>query len=354
MSGQPISLKSDILKRLILIRLTEQVIARRYPEQTMKCPIHLCLGQESTGAVFGALAKPEDLFFGNYRSHGHYLGKGGNLLKLFLELLGSMQGCSGGIGGSMHLVDQEQGFAGSSAIVASTVPQAAGAALAFKYRGLPHGVVVFLGDAAVEQGATYETVNFSLLHQLPLIFVCENNRLAINTKIEIRSCTTELGKRFSSMGLPFMRVSGRSLHEMISAAQVGFSHIRSGKGPFFVECEMERWAVHVGPAHEGPVDLWWQDPENEAASSCPVADAVLELLKNNTITRSQIRKLHDDTLETVEETFARAMKMSRAETPELENLVFSSGLLSSLPEKGSLEPSQLKETVQPSKLANPF
>lgn len=349
------SLKLEILKKLALIRSAELVIAKHYPEQTMKCPTHLCLGQEITGAVFGVLAKREDLFFGNYRSHGHYLGKGGDLLKLFLELLGSPYGCSGGLGGSMHLVDLSQGFAGSSAIVAATVPQAAGAALAFKLRKEPHGVVVFFGDAAVEEGTIHETVNFALLHQLPLIFVCENNQLAINTRIEVRSYTQELCKWFSSTGLRFAKVSGNCIEDVIWAAESAFSAVYSGEGPFFIECEMDRWAAHVGPAYKGPVDLWWQDPANGEASSCSIAVLALDLLRKEVITEAELVKLHDDTLRKVENTFKEAMETPKGTFPDLKNLVFSSPLISSLPYTRFLGVAPNETNYQePSKVMNPF
>ncbi len=350
--------KLEILRKLVLIRLVEQTIAKRYPEQKMRCPVHLCLGQEATGAVFGVLAEKEDLFWGNYRSHGHYLGKGGDLRKMFLEVLGSFEGCSGGMGGSMHLVDLSQGFAGSSAIVAATIPQAAGAALSFKLRGEPHGVVVFFGDAAVEEGAIYETINLALLHQLPLIFVCENNRLAINTRIEIRSYIGELYKRFSSIGLRFAKISGTRVEDVIRAAESAFSCIHSGRGPFFIECEVERWAAHVGPAYKGPVDLWWQDPAKQEASSCPIAVLAMDLITREMITLDELIKLHDDTLREIENTFKEAMDTmdtARETLPNPENLVFSSPLLSFLPQKklwGTVTNSD--EYQEPSKVMNPF
>src|SRR3972149_3648249 len=109
----------QVLRQMALIRLTELYIAQRYPEGTMRCPTHLCVGQESVAAVFGVLAHREDAFLGNYRSHGHFLAKGGPLRGLFAEILGVEAGCSGGVGGAMQLIDVDSGFYGSSAIVGS-------------------------------------------------------------------------------------------------------------------------------------------------------------------------------------------------------------------------------------------
>jgi len=354
MSSDKSPVKLEILRKLALIRLVEQTIAKHYPEQKMRCPVHLCLGQETTGAVFGVLAKKKDLFFGNYRSHGHYLGKGGDLSKMFLELLGSFEGCSGGMGGSMHLMDQSCGFIGSSAIVSATVPQAAGAALGFKLRNEPYGVVVFFGDAAMEEGVVYETVNFSLLHQLPVLFVCENNRLATNTPIELRTNVTQLYDRFASMGLHSVKACGSSIQEMMTAAETAFEWIRSGKGPFLVECQLTRWVGHVGPVYQGPTEHWWQNPGVPANPPCLIADVVVDLIKEKVITAEDARQLYKDVLKEVEKTFQEASMKTAGEIPDLEEVTYASPLASSLPQNGNFGSAIRVEHYQPSKLENPF
>src|SRR3989338_3448096 len=110
------------------------------------------------------------------------------------------------------------------------------------------------------------------------------------------------------MGLFSVNASGASIDEMISAAETSFAFIRSGRGPFLVECFVSRWAAHVGPVYEGPVDLWWQDPESEKASLCPIAHLIHDLIKKGVITSTKARKLHEDALNEIEDTFQKAVK----------------------------------------------
>src|SRR5579863_4000999 len=152
----------------------------RRAEETIAClpetgPCHLCIGQEAVAAGVCAALRREDSIWGGHRSHGHYLAKGGSLEGLFAEILGKVDGCSGGRGGSMHLFAPEEGILGTVPIVAATVPLAAGAALAYKMRGQKRVAVAFFGDGTLEEGHVHETFNLAALYRLPLVFVCENN-----------------------------------------------------------------------------------------------------------------------------------------------------------------------------------
>lgn len=349
-----LSLSLEALRRMALIRLVEMYIARRYGEGTMRCPTHLCVGQESVAGAFGVFARRDDAFFGNYRSHGHFLAKGGSLLELFAELLGRAGGCSGGLGGSMHLVDLSCGFFGSSAIVASTVPLAAGVALSFRRRGAAQVAVVFFGDAALEAGVVYETVNFALLYKLPLILVCENNDLAISTPLELRTASPALHRRFESMGLAGVRVDGCDVGGLMAAARRAFETARSGGGPTFVECMVSRWAAHVGPAVIGPVDAWWQEPRS-AEGTCPIARLVSGLVAGGHISLAEVRSMRDEMQDLVERTFAEASRLPLAALENLDDVVFASGLLSALP-KSTRGPVGVEGRAyrEPSKLVNPF
>lgn len=341
------------LRRMAKTRLAELFIAQKYPEQKMRCPTHLCLGQESTGAAFGALAAPGDVFFGNYRSHGHYLSKGGGLLPMFAELLGLAGGCSEGLGGSMHLIDLERGFYGSSAIVGSTVPIASGAALKFKMKREPHVAVAFFGDAAMEEGVVYETANLAALHALPLVFVCENNRLAILTPLEQRSSAPHLHRRFEAMGIRGLEVDGRDVEAVLGAAEQAYLSARQGR-PFFVECHVSRWAVHVGHQFQGPVDAWWQDPAAAGAEACPMACCVRKLLDGRQGTLDDVRRLREEVQKEVEDAYAAALKSPPPSPAILKDGATAGRLLSTLPSAHrEAEPTREAHREQ-SPLVNPF
>ncbi len=345
-----------ILFQMARIRQVELYLAKRYPEQEMRCPMHLCLGQESVAAVFGALAKERDVFFGNYRSHGHYLAKGGGLVPLFAELLGRSSGCSGGMGGSMHMFDSSHGFFGTSAIVASTIPIAAGVALGFKYREEPYAAVCFFGDAAMEEGVFYETVNFALLHKLPVIFVCENNRLAVATPLELRTAAPILSRRFDGMNLKSWSVRGDRVEEMVDAAAQAYAWARSGNGPCLVEVSVNRWAVHVGPATTGPVDAWWQDPKSADAASCPIGRLAAWLQQEGQLIPEKIQEMRSTIQSEIEAAYQVALLAPLPRFEGLEELSYASGREGKLPQVdiplGVLEKSGAGSDS--SRLVNPF
>src|SRR3954447_556201 len=144
-------MKTDLARRLLFsmkrIRRVEETIAERYSGQRMRCPTHLSTGQEAVAAAVGAVLRRNDLAVSGHRAHAHYLAKGGSLPAMIAEIYGRATGCAGGIGGSMHLVDEAAGFMGSTAIVAGTVPCFVGLAYAMKLRRTDQVSCIFIGDA---------------------------------------------------------------------------------------------------------------------------------------------------------------------------------------------------------------
>lgn len=152
-------MKVDLLKKLyfktLRIRLIEERISREYSNQNIRCPIHLSIGQEAISSPLSLVFNKKDFVVSNHRSHAHYLGKGGNLKKFIAELYGKKTGCSGGRGGSMHLNDKSCGFIASTPIVANSIPLGVGLALSKKIKKEKGVVIIFFGDAAVEEGVFF-------------------------------------------------------------------------------------------------------------------------------------------------------------------------------------------------------
>src|SRR2546421_7608340 len=150
-------------RSLYRIRRVEEEIAKVYPTDKIKSPVHLSIGQEAVSVGVCEALRAEDVVFGFYRSHALYLAKGGDLRRMIAELYGKVTGCAHGKGGSMHLIDVAAGVMGTSAVVATTIPQAVGYAYAMKVRQQAGLVVSFLGDGAVEEGVFHESLNFAAL-----------------------------------------------------------------------------------------------------------------------------------------------------------------------------------------------
>ena len=181
-------INEELYKTMYLIRACELKIKEHYHENEMKTPVHLGIGAEAIYAGVIHALQPEDQIFGTYRNHGIYLAKTTDTDSFFGELLGRECGQFKGKGGSMHLFAPDKGFMASSAIVASTIPLAVGCAYSNKLQGNNKWVASFFGDGAMEEGVFWESINFASLHDLNIIFVCEDNGLAIHTKKEDRQC----------------------------------------------------------------------------------------------------------------------------------------------------------------------
>ena len=167
-----------------------------------KCPVHLCIGQEEVPEALSKFLRKDDWLFSTHRSHGHYLAKGGDRQKLLDEILGLPSGVNGGFFGSMSYSDPSINFH-ASAIVGGLIGVATGTALALKLSKSDAIVVCCIGDGATEQGVFWESVNFSVVHQLPILFICENNRYSTHVHIKDRQATP-ITTRVNAFGMPAM------------------------------------------------------------------------------------------------------------------------------------------------------
>ncbi|MDO8501411.1 MAG: thiamine pyrophosphate-dependent dehydrogenase E1 component subunit alpha [Gemmatimonadaceae bacterium] len=237
-------------RALYRIRRVEEEVAKAYPSDKIKSPVHLSIGQEAVAVGVCEALKPEDIVFASYRGHAAYLAKGGDLNRMIAELYGRVTGCAKGKGGSMHLIDVAHGVMGSSAVVGTTIPNAAGYAYALKLRGSDALVAAFFGDGATDEGVFYESLNFAALKRLPMIFICENNSYAIHTHQNQRQAISNIAERAASFGIP-AEVIADDVIAVYSAIDKAAKAIRSGAGgPFFFECMTYRWKEHVGPGED--------------------------------------------------------------------------------------------------------
>ena len=243
------SLYEPFYRELYRIRRVEEEIAKVYPTDKIKSPVHLSIGQEAVSVGVCAALKPEDIVFGTYRSHALYLAKGGDLQQMIAELYGKGTGCTGGKGGSMHLIYPEAGVMGTSAVVGTTVANSIGYAYALKYRRQSSIVASFFGDGAVDEGVLHESLNFAALKRLPIIFICENNSYAIHTHQRLRQRVTDICCRARAYGIPAERIEDNDLFTIYEKVDTAAQALRTdpSAGPFFFECMTYRWKEHVGP-----------------------------------------------------------------------------------------------------------
>lgn len=239
-------MRRTLYRMMLLIRMVEERIAWEYAQGEMRCPVHLSIGQEAIAAGVCANLKRADIVFSTHRCHGHYLAKGGNLKAMIAELYGKETGCSGGFGGSMRLIDLSVNFWGATPIVGNSIPLAVGTAFAARLGHKHHLGVAFFGEAATEEGVFYESVNFAVLHKLPVLFVCENNLYSVNTHIRDRQPKRSITAIAKALGVGVTWGDGNNVLEVSDIAARAIANIRRGHGPEFVEFTTYRRMVHCG------------------------------------------------------------------------------------------------------------
>jgi TPP-dependent pyruvate/acetoin dehydrogenase alpha subunit len=244
-------LDMQLYRALYRIRRVEEEIAQAYPSDKITSPIHLSIGQEAVAVGVCQSLRPEDVVFGSYRCHAYYLAKEGSLRGMLAELYGKATGVAKGKAGSMHLIDPSAGVMGASAIVASTIPQAVGYAMALKNRGERRVVAVFFGDGATEEGVFYESLNFAALHRLPILFICENNFYAIHSHQADRQAVPDICRRAAAHGVLTERFEEPDIYRLYARTCQMAEELRGGQSlPVLLECHCYRWMEHVGPGQD--------------------------------------------------------------------------------------------------------
>lgn len=296
----------DMYRELRRIRLVEDAIARRYGEDEMRCPTHLCIGQEAPPVGVSAHLRREDLVFSAHRSHGHYLAKGGDLKAMLAEIYGRATGCASGKGGSQHLIDLACGFMGSAPILASTISVGVGAAWAITMNREDRVAVVYFGDGATEEGAFHEAMNFASVKKLPVIFVCENNLYSVHSAMEVRQPERPVAALALAHGMPGHTADGNKVEDVYALAGNAINRARVGGGPSLLEFETYRWMEHCGPNED--LGLNYRSPAEFAAwkERDPVVAYRNLLVERRELSEAQIRDIDDDIMQEIEDAFSFA------------------------------------------------
>jgi pyruvate dehydrogenase E1 component alpha subunit len=233
-----------LYRQMLRIRRLEAKCVELYQAQQIRGFLHLYDGEEAVAVGIMAALEVRDAVVATYREHGHALARGVPMNAIVAEMLGKVQGCCRGRGGSMHLFDGKQRFFGGNAIVGGGLPLAAGIALADK-RLRPDAVTAcFFGEGAVGEGVFHETLNMSELWHLPVLFVCENNLYAMGVPLQDSEVETDIWRKARAYRMPAEQVDGMDPVQMEAAARRAVAHIRSGGGPYFIEARTYRFRAH--------------------------------------------------------------------------------------------------------------
>jgi pyruvate dehydrogenase E1 component alpha subunit len=234
----------DLYFQMKLIRRLEEEAAQLYQQGKIGGFLHLYIGQEAVSTGLISARKPEDRVITAYRDHGVALDVGIPAKKVMAELLGKATGVSKGKGGSMHMADVEKNFWGGHAVVGAHLPIAAGLALGDKYQNNEGITICMFGDGATNIGYFHEALNLSKVWNLPVLWVCENNKYGMGTAVERASAVPEIRQKAEGYNIPNSRIDGMNVLTVREAAQEAIEKVRSGEGPYFLEAVTYRYRGH--------------------------------------------------------------------------------------------------------------
>lgn len=313
---------SSLYRSMLRIRRIEEAIAERYGAQEMRCPVHLSIGQEAVAVGVCAALNVDDGVFSSHRAHAHYLAKGGDLRAMIAEIYGLEDGCCRGVGGSMHIIDLAAGFLGAVPIVGATVPLAVGAAWAARLRNEDKVIVVFFGDGTFEEGVVHESINFAVLHKLPILFVCENNIYACYTRLSDRQPDRPIHGVAAAHGCQTFTTDGNDVQAVYDATRNAVASLREGGVPAFLECSTYRWREHCGPNLDD--DLGYR-PSGELAdweSACPV-NRIATILSGTSEGASFVAEAEREVAAEIEAAFTAALASPLPQSTDLPGYLYA-------------------------------
>ncbi|MDA7670543.1 thiamine pyrophosphate-dependent dehydrogenase E1 component subunit alpha [Verrucomicrobia bacterium] len=313
----------QFLEKMVQIRCAEEKIADALKEGQVKCPCHLVIGQEAVPTALAPHIREGDKVFGAHRSHAHYLALGGDLYKLFAEIQGKDDGCSGGMGGSMHLIDKEHQLFGTVPIVGATIPIATGAGLASKMSAKGEVAVSFLGDGSAEEGVLHESLNLAATMKLPVIYICENNLFSSHLHISLRQPADSIARYADAHCIPSITLDGNDVVSMYNAAEQAVQMCRSGKGPVFIEAVTYRWRGHVGPSEDLDVGVQRKDDLVRWKKRDPIERLWQSLYATGKVEAGWIDNIWNKYRQTCDEQWALAEKAPFPASEELLNRVYT-------------------------------
>lgn len=234
----------ELYKTMYRIRSFEDAVVRNYQDGKTYGGHHTYQGEEAIASGACAALDASDVVFSTHRGHGHAIAKGVPLNELMAELFGRSTGCNGGRGGSMHIFKKDVGFMGTNGMVGGGIGTATGAAFAFKYNKKPNVAVTFFGDGASNMGIFYESMNLASNMNLPVIYICENNRYATATPFRKIAANTEVASRALIFRMNSISVDGNDVMAVYEAVAEARERAIAGEGPTLIEARTYRHYGH--------------------------------------------------------------------------------------------------------------
>lgn len=295
-----------LFKSLLLARRSEQYIVKHYPENQMRTPMHMSMGQEFVPVGVCAALDGKAQVFASYRSHAAFLAQTHDTDRFFSELYGRTSGTGEGKGGSMHLAAPDQGHMLSSGVVATQIPVAVGAAFASRQLKTGHTAVAFFGDGATDAGVFWESVNAAALFRLPVLFVCEDNGFAVDTPRDARQVARSLAETVKSFGCDGYEDDSGDVESVYALTRAAAEKAHREGRPAFLNIKCCRYLEHVGTGE----DWNWGYRDKAATERDWISRDALVVqrarLAAHQVTEGEILAMEEDVDDTVRESVRRA------------------------------------------------
>lgn len=315
-----------LYQKMVEIRLFEERIQDLYARGLVPGSVHLYIGQEAIAAGVCANLRKEDYITSTHRGHGHLIAKGADLRLMMAELFGKKTGYCKGKGGSMHMADLEVGILGSNGIAGGGIPLAVGAGLSIKMKGTDQVAVCFFGDGASNNGTFHESLNFASVHQLPVIFICENNLYGISVSQKQHQAIKDISVRSLAYNMPGVTIDGNDVLMVYQTSYRAIERARRRGGPTLIECKTYRWRGHYeGDPNQGrryrtleEIQAWMK--------KCPIKRFEKRLMDQKILNKDKIRDIREEIGKRIEEAVMFATQSPYPDSQELLEDVYVSSI----------------------------
>lgn len=234
----------EMYRTMLRIRAFENEAIELAKANITRAAVHTYNGQEAIAVGICSQLTNQDYITSTHRGHGHCIAKGADLRKMFAELMGRETGYCKGKGGSMHIADLTTGNLGANGIVGGGIPMAMGAALGLQVARQNNLSIAFFGDGASNEGSFHEALNMASIWDLPVVFVCENNKFGISTSTEKSMNIKNISDRAVGYGIKGITVDGNDLLAVYDTFKEVKEYVLAGKGPVLLEMDTYRMAGH--------------------------------------------------------------------------------------------------------------
>ena len=282
-----------MFRKMWEIRKFEEHVWDVYTRGLMPGLAHLYIGQEAVAVGTCTALREDDYITSTHRGHGHCLAKGARLDRMMAEIMGKEAGYCRGKGGSMHIADMSAGNLGANGIVGGSFGIATGAALSAKMRKSGQVAICFFGDGAANQGILLETANMAVIWNLPVVYICENNKYGEHTPFKTVTGVERIVDRAAGLGIEGISLDGSDAVEMFDGVSSAVEKARGGGGPSFIEADTYRYrGHHVGDAAgyrtKEELDWWMQNKD-------PINRLGVLMMRQKIATESELKAVEDQT-----------------------------------------------------------